>query len=911
MIAAATRAVEAAETPITVLDPQGEALVDLLRELLADVIRQHAPNVASVLEHADLANFQSPDDQVATLQASNIWLQLLNIALENCAMRERRAVETSLGPEQVQNSIHNVFSSLADKAEKTDISRLLTRLDICPTLTAHPTEAKRVTVLEIHRRIYRKLVDLETDRWTPDERARHVESLRNEIDLLWMTGELRLERPSLDQEISWGLHFFRDIIFDTVPQLYGQVERALKRQVPGAKYPVPSFFRFSSWIGGDRDGNPNVTWRTTTDAIDHSRVVVLQHYRARIAQLIHLLSISSNAVDLPPAASDRLDTLLQETGLAQTCEIRNPGEFFRQFLNAVDFKIERMEIDATDPLAYANPRLLAEDLTLLETCLSHVGSHGLAGHHLKPLRQQVQTFGFRTVSLDIRQNSTVINGVLLEILCLGDPQCANLETGTGQWAIVLRRHLNAQSLPLELPGELSPMARETVDLMKLLGRVWQGPDPNAVGAFILSMTRSAEDLLAVYALARICGLNSGGDVTAPVNLQVVPLFETIDDLRGSSTILSDLCRVPLIRRSIAAYNNSQEIMLGYSDSNKDGGFLCSTWELIKAQNKLLATAGKLGIEVRFFHGRGGSVSRGGAPTGRAIAAQPPDTINGRMRITEQGEVVSSKYANRGTALYEMEQLCSGVIAHSFRSQNHTAPQRNPDHGEALEALSGLSQVAYTKLLRHDGFLEYFQKASPVEELSLLKIGSRPAKRFGAASLDDLRAIPWVFAWSQNRHLVTGWYGIGTALQSFENIRGSDGTGLLLEMMDRSAVFRLVVDEVEKTLFQTDLDIGALYAKLNPDNPNADAILDLVKNEFERTRSWIMRLNGGQEPAARFPAFRDRIERVRGVTNQANRLQVSLLREFRALPAKSARREEITAPLLMSMNCVASGLGWTG
>ncbi|MGI9408093.1 MAG: phosphoenolpyruvate carboxylase, partial [Hyphomicrobiaceae bacterium] len=768
--------------------------------------------------------------------------------------------------------------------------------------------------LEIHRRIYRKLVDLEIQRWTPRERQKHISELRNEIDLLWMTGELRLERPSLDQEVAWGLHFFRDILFDTTPQLYDLLEQATDRHFPDERIEVAPFFRFSSWIGGDRDGNPNVTCSVTRNTLAENRAAAIDHYRSKIRNLLHILSISASAVDVPEILTSRLNGLLAEAGGRETIVGRNPGEIFRQFLSVIDAKLNATinpaaDSDGAPGWAYRSSRALADDLRIIEVALGCLHARDLASSQVRPLRWQVETFGFRTVSLDIRQNSTVINRVAGELLNADREQ--NEQPGPLQWSAALRRHLNAQSSPPEISDSLSEEAEETVNLFRLIGDAETGDDPKAIGAFILSMTTSADDLLAVYLLARVAGLHVGGDETAPLALRVVPLFETIDDLRRAPQILEDFLSVPLVQRTIRGQHNTLEIMLGYSDSNKDGGFLCSTWELIKAQKKLVSTARSLGINIRFFHGRGGSVSRGGAPTGRAIAAQPDDTIKGRMRLTEQGEVVSSKYANRGTALYQMELLSASVISHSLWQPTGRRVRHAPEYDEAHEALSGLSQVAYCELLAQPGFLAYFQTASPVEELSLLKIGSRPAKRFGAAGIEDLRAIPWVFAWSQNRHLVTGWYGIGTALRSFTDVRGRDGQRLLRNMFQHSQVFRLVIDEVEKTLYQADMEIAALYASLSDNGSEANRILDMIRHEYDLTRSLVQRLTKAGDIADRFPIFRQRIDQTRDLVDKTNRWQVELLREFRAVGTDNTDREEVTVPLLMSMNCIASGLGWTG
>ncbi|MGI9463951.1 MAG: phosphoenolpyruvate carboxylase, partial [Aestuariivirgaceae bacterium] len=510
------------------------------------------------------------------------------------------------------------------------------------------------------------------------------------------------------------------------------------------------------------------------------------------------------------------------------------------------------------------------------------------------------------------QNSDVINRTVDAIWRANAASPEDVpEAGGSAWSARLRSELDAQNQSVPDLDGLSDEAGETTDLFRLLAQTVGGSDPRAIGAFILSMTRSADDLLAVYVLGKYAGLVSGTDGSGEVMLPIVPLFETIDDLRRAPAILREVFTVPLVRRGIRAQGRVQEVMLGYSDSNKDGGFLCSAWELIKAQKRIVEAAGKDGVDIRFFHGRGGSVSRGGAPTGRAIAAQPAETVGGRMRITEQGEVVSSKYANRGTALYHLELLTCSVLAHTLKSPSERELKRNPEFEEVFEALSGMSEAAYRTLLNSPGFIDYFQAASPVNELALLNIGSRPAKRFGLSGLEDLRAIPWVFAWSQNRHLITGWYGLGTALQSFVAVRGAAGTKLLRRMFKRSREFRLVINEVEKMLYQADMEIAAAYAGLVADQKVRDEILSMIRTEHERSCDAVQKITQSDDLAARFPAFRQRVQDVRPYIDQVNRLQVELLAEFRAGAPGDADQDTVTRPLLMSMNCIAAGMGWTG
>ncbi|WP_027256622.1 phosphoenolpyruvate carboxylase [Leisingera aquimarina] len=862
-----------------------------LHALWLDVLRKRAPEVA------ERATGESPwdlsDGQPATayMQAFNIWFQLLKIVEENAAMRDRRMAETQDGPEVVEGSFARALDLAGELATPERLQEVASQFSIGPTLTAHPTEAKRVTILEIHRRIYRGLVSLEAKRWTPRERADLLEDLRSEIDLLWMTGELRRDRPSLQDEIQWGLQFFRDSLYEAVPQLFERYIAAAEPRL-GDSADAPCL-KFHSWIGGDRDGNPNVTVEATAAALTANRAAILKRYQKALTTAAERISISAAVFALPDSAAARLAGITEATPGMTDLVSRNPGEVFRQALTAILVRIKATAAEESG--AYKHLGDFVVDLTEVEEALEEIGAHRLAARYVRPIRWQADVFGFRTVTLDIRQNSTVTTETLTEIWSRSGQVP---EFGSAEWSARLRSELGSASLPYMMPDELSPQSGELLKLLRLMRDAGAGEDPHAMGPFILSMTRSTDDLLGVYLLARYAGF--GAEKAA---LKVVPLFETIGDLRAAPGILDGLLDVPFARRSLKSGDNRIEVMLGYSDSNKDGGFLCSTWELEKAQRLITRALAAHRMKPVFFHGRGGSVSRGGAPAKRAIAAQPAGTIAGQMRITEQGEVVSSKYANRGTALHQLELMASSVLRHSL--QDGTPPV-NPEHDDAFEALAGMSQAAYSNLLSAPGFLDYFQQASPVEELAMLKIGSRPARRFGAGSLDDLRAIPWVFAWSQNRHMITGWYGFGSAVASFRKFRGARGEAVLQDMFRNSPLFRLVVDEVEKTLLQSDMDIAADYASLVQNAEIRERIFGTIRKEYQLAREAILFLTGDSSLANRFPRLRARFGRVETMLREIHKTQVRLLREERA-----EKPSTVPVPLMQSMNCVAAGLGWTG
>jgi phosphoenolpyruvate carboxylase len=890
-------------------------VVELLSVLLLELVRLRQPDIEPILRgEGDVASL-SPDVVARALQVQGIWFQLLSIAEQNAAMRRRRQIEAERGHEQLRGTFENVISSAADAGiPAQEIRKVLEQLRVRPVITAHPTEAKRVTVLERHRRIYRRLVELESPRWTPRERQALVAGLRNDIELLWLTGELRLAKPTVPQEVYWGLHFFNETLFEAVPDLMEKFERALEEYYPGESFLVPAFFQFGSWIGGDRDGNPFVTNEVTRTTLLENRLTGVRRYHRRLGELVRAMSITERAIPMSDRFRQALERELAATGEAEGIASRNPGEVFRQYLATMLRRLEVM-IRATergeslvDPAGYASADALIADLKLLETELLDAGRRELAEALVRPVRREVEAFRFSTVRLDVRENTTKLNAALRALHAAsaggeapGDPEA---------WRAWIANELARQLTPGAPMPVLPKDSAETLGMFALVRQLREEIDREAFGSFVLSMTRSVSDVLGAYLLAKTAGLFADTSGVESSTLPIVPLFETIDDLQRAPAIMKELLNVPLVRRSVRAQGGVHEVMIGYSDSNKDGGFLASNWELYKAQIKLTRVGREAGIPIAFFHGRGGSVSRGGAPTGRAIAAQPAGSIGGRLRITEQGEVVSFKYANRGTAQYQIELLAASVVEHTLKSEREEALVPTAEGDEAMEALSGAAMAAYRRLIDDPNLLPYYQAASPLEELTLLNMGSRPARRFGAQSLSDLRAIPWVFAWSQNRHFVPGWYGVGSGILTFLQVRGQRGSALLDRMFSDSRLFRLIVDEVEKTLSYVDLDLARQYAELVPDPAVRDAIFPMIEEEYHRTVEAVLRISGAHQLAERFPRFRRKLGRRLPTLNQVSRQQIELLRRFRESGGDRTQEEQLSA-LLLSINAIAAGFGATG
>jgi phosphoenolpyruvate carboxylase len=885
----------------------------LLFDLLVAVVQRYEPQVAAVLREERTTADMPAVLLARTLQAQGIWFQLLAIAEQNRDMRNRREVERERGYEKLRGTFAGVFASAAAAGiTGAQIREALSGLRVRPVITAHPTEAKRVTVLERHRRIYLRLLDLESPRWTDRERQELIRAMGDEIELLWLTGELKLAKPTVAQEVAWGLYFFNENLFDVVPQLFAKVESAFAKQFPDEPFDVPLFFQFGSWIGGDRDGNPYVTSEVTRRTLWETRLASLRRYRIRLLDLVRNLSIEDHALTIPDAFRNAVAEAIQATPDGEALAARNRGEIFRQFLGCMLARIDvtinyaEREEPAPEGAGYLNADRLMDDIDLMRAALAAGGAQRLSDALLLPLRREVGVFRFSTVRLDVRESSMRVNQTLAAMFRARNDGADPPPPESVQWKHWLLSELGTPRSAPHRYESLPPDAAETLATFRTIARMREEIDREAFGALILSMTRSAADILGVYLMAKEGGLFSDAAAVERCTLPIVPLLETIPDLRRAAAILKELLAVPLVQRSLHVQRRIQEVMIGYSDSNKDGGYLTAHWELAKAQSSLTRLGREHGVTIAFFHGRGGSVSRGGAPTGRAIAASPAGSIRGQFRVTEQGEVVSFKYANRGTAAYQIELLGASVVEHALISEREAALIPVHEFHEAMEALSGTAWSAYRKLMELPTMLAYLQDSSPLEELSLLNIGSRPARRSQAKTLADLRAIPWVFAWTQNRHMLSGWFGVGSGIKAFLDVRKERGLELLKRMFREARLFRLILDDVERTLLQVDLSIAAEYAGLVEDAAVREPIFARIAEEYQLTCEMIVRISGDSAIAERFPQFRRRLARRLKTINEVSREQVQLLRAHRAESS-----EEVRTALLMSINCAAAGLGATG
>ena len=905
----------------TIIDPAAShenKLVSLLHKQLLSVLRIRQPDIEAFFEGQKDIRDSTGSQVLYILEAYGIWFQLLSIAEQNTTVQRRRQIEKEYGRERVPGTFAYTFSTAAQHdIPAEELQKVLENSLICPVITAHPTEAKRVTVLEIHRRIYILLKQLELTRWTPQEREDLTLELRNEIDLLWLTGEIRLEKPTVAQEVTWGLHFFTESLFDGVMKFYSELDRALRQTYPHFEFDVPPLFRFGTWIGGDRDGNPHVNTEVTAFAIHEGAKTCLKRYRQELIKVGAKLSIASHSVRVPEDFIEALKQKLELLGKVESLSKRYPGEIYRQYLSCmlrrIDATLEHIDNPAKSTIAYHNAADLSDDLQTLELGLNDSRCEHLSTSNVSPLRHMVNTFGFRTASLDLRENTTVTNGVLAEIwqACYQKTHFDVPDSKSDEWKEWITSELMQPLRVIPNIDVLSEQAQATLAMLEQVKHYRSKLDPNTFGPFILSTTQTSADVLGVYLLAKYVGLFTDADGLEACRILVVPLLESFEDLKNGPAILNELLAHGFIRRTIRKHGGSQEIMVGYSDSNKDGGFLTSNWVISQAQTLIRETGSKHKIPISFFHGRGGSVSRGGAPSGRAIAAQPAGTINGRMRVTEQGEVVSYKYANRGFAEEQMEILASSALTHTLMSGKDLAYQTNAELDEVMEALSGTAYVTYRKFIETPGLMEFYQQASPVEELTLMKIGSRPSRRFGASTLEDLRAIPWVFAWTQNRILVPGWYGVGSSFEQLIGIRGELGKELLQELYNKHPLFRLILDSVEKTLLLVDMEVAEKYSELVTNSHYSRTIFSDIRSEYVRTMKMILQVTGEERLCDRFPNFKRHFNRRLNSLNQVGIEQAELVKTFRDDQSSVEDRQDVLVSLLLSINCVAAGIGSTG
>jgi phosphoenolpyruvate carboxylase len=860
----------------------------------------------------------------AAAQAQSIAFQLLNLAEENAAAQHQRAAETSDGLAAVTGGWGRALEQLKERGMSgAQIAAALPLIRVEAVLTAHPTEAKRATTLGCHRELYLLLVKSENQMWTPLERRLIREEIKGVLERLWRAGEILIQKPGVTAELRNVVHYLREVFPNALPVLDARLRAAWEESgFDPAELDAPERLprlAFGDWVGGDRDGHPFVTAEVTAGTLRELRSQALALLHQRLMNVAARLSLSELLQEPPAELLQYVARLSQQLGArGEQAVRRNPQEPWRQLTNLIVAQLPPS--DGTDAPAasacYKSPAALLADLRFLRESLLKAGATRLAHMELEPVMRVVETFGFHLAALDVRENSrthdTAISQ-LLEAAALPDTNFA--EWDEAQRLAFLDRELLTPR-PFAQPHATLPREAEGVrSCYRVLAAHLKTNGPGGLGSLIVSMTRNVSDLLAVYLLAREAGLAIGTPDGLACQLPVVPLFETLGDLRRSAAILDRFLMHPFTRRSLdhqRAVQGSaalvQQVMIGYSDSNKDGGIFASHWRLYRAQEELAQVGAKHGVSIRFFHGRGGTISRGAGPTHRFLSALPPSARSGDFRITEQGETIAQKYANHITAVHNLELLLAGVTGTSLGSNaHHDVPH---ELQPVMDRLTETSRSAYEALLQTDGFLTFFRQATPIDVIESSRIGSRPSRRSGQPSLADLRAIPWVFSWSQARFYLPSWYAVGSALEELLE-RDAPAFEALCRHAPTWPPLRYLLMNVSTSVLQANLALMREYAQLVDDEEIRERVFRVIETEFDRTRRMVEKVFGA-DLLARRPRLSRVLQLRQPGLERLHRRQIELLRQWRSHErTDDAARDPAFIELLVTVNAIASGLRTTG
>ena len=856
------------------------------------------------------------------VQAYSIAFQLLNMVEENASAQSKRLREDKHGLASDPGSWGRALRALAD-AGLTDkqIAKRLNRMRVEPVLTAHPTEAKRATVLEIHREIYKLLVRRENNMWTAAEQRAIREEIKVALERLWRTGEFYHQKPDVQSELRNINYFLSKVFPDAVVSMDLRLRQAWEEagfDPDRVEHPdsLPQVV-LGTWVGGDRDGHPLVTAEVTTRALNLFRSTAIAICNERLETLGQRLSLGDHLQEPPAVFIRQVEKHAAAHGEAGEAAIkRNVGETWRQYVNLIHLRLPN-PVGALGHGQHPTPEGVIADLLFLRDTLIEVGAGRIARAELDPLLRFLRTFGFHMAVLDIRQNSAFHDKAIGQLLAATGQADAHF----AQWDESRRLGFLDSELRSTRPfmreqASIGPEADAVVACHRALATHIDHYGSAGLGSLIVSMTRSVSDLLSVYLLAREAGLTAGGSDDAYCLLPVVPLFETIGDLERSTGIMDAFLSHPMTQRTLKARRDAgltdgltQQVMIGYSDSNKDGGILASLWNLYRAQQNLAAVGEKHGVRIVFFHGRGGTISRGAGPTHRFIDALPQGSIQGEMRVTEQGESITQKYANHITAVNNLELLTAGVTQNTFL--HDVAVRSEAAQAKVMDRLAEFSREAYQDLITTPRFIDFFRQATPIDVIEASRIGSRPSRRTGAASLEDLRAIPWVFAWSQARFYLSGWYGVGSALARLKE-EDPKGFEVIRKNYDDWPPLRYMLKNASTSVLASNRSMMKLYGGLVTDKKLRGLFLNRILAEHGLARKMLDELSGSKLSEGR-PRLRKVIALREEAIDLLHEQQVALLKDWRKKVADGDRKEaEALLPqMLLSLNAIAAGLQATG
>ncbi len=921
-------------------DAQLRSSVKLLGKLLGNIIKTHAGTEVFVAVEKlrkgfiNLRKNNSPTkhDQLIRYIERLDRKTLKNVirsfskyfALVNCAEEAYQHINRTDRLKSGFDSWEGSFDQTLRDCKSSDIDdeklqELINSLHYVPVFTAHPTEARRRSKLEAMRRIFNTILELQVYKGQSIKREELIEELQAEILILWRTDEVRLKKPTVIDEVENGLYYFRTSLFKAIPEVYRDLEKAIKRVYHTDKIKVPSFIRFGSWIGGDRDGNPFVTPDITREAVYMHAETALHEYMRRAQKLSTLLTHSSELTNLSKEFTE--SCLSDEKYLASA--FKDTTQDFSKEPYRRKFKIIRYRLDQRlknifklktnqEPNAehaYESESELLKDLYLIKNSLLSDNDDILSDHGLNDFIRLVETFGFYLVNLDIREESTNHSNAISDILKVS--QSVDYSALDEKLKIsILEKFIQSEVSKDDIYEKLSNESKKVLDVFSVMSKLREEISVNAFGNYVISMTHHASHVFEVLALAKLCGLVYKENDKLVSSVQVTPLFETIDDLTRIEEILEDLFSNKTYMSLISDYKKTklQEVMLGYSDSCKDGGILSSSWSLYKAQQQVLEISRKYKIECQLFHGRGGTVGRGGGPTHNAILAQPNETVRGMIKITEQGEVLSYKYTVPQSASYELELATSGLIKASKHLVIDDIVCRN-NFEVLMSEMSKSGEKKYRDLTDDKpGIMDYFYEATPVQELAELNIGSRPSHRKKTQrSKYSIRAIPWVFGWSLSRHTLPAWYGLGAALS---NIVSQDPSNMskLKSMYSDWPFFRVLLDNIQMALAKSDLGIARDYSLLVENKEAAVEIIDDIEKEFKSTVSSVLEVVESNNLLSENTKLSLSLSRRQPYLDPLNYIQVMLLKAHRKVDGEDTVNFD---PLLRTIHAIAIGMRNTG
>ncbi len=904
----------------------GRILGDTLREQegeeafqLIESVRRAAVRFRKTQDERDkealeeMLDALTPSETLVVVRAFSYFSQLSNIAEDvHRNRRHRMHMQSDSTPEV--GSLTLALKRMAEKKlDKNLIQEFLNDALVSPVLTAHPTEVQRKSILDCQL-IIADLID-SRDRvdMSPEELADNEEALRRFIMILWESRMLRTIKPNVHDEIKNGLSFYDYTFLKEVPDVYSRLERRLK-EMYGDDLDIPSFFRIGSWIGGDRDGNPYVTYDVTYDAVKAHSKVAFEHYLTETHLLGMRLSQSADLIRV----SDELKALAAELRGAEAASIRE-DELYRRALTLIYSRLAATAKKLGHEIAFLHPvdasattydsyRDFIADLDILIDSLRGHKAYVLANGRIANLRRAADVFGFHLAPLDMRQHSGVHEQLIKELISVADPKAVDYLSLSEDQRIEVLLGLLKAGKPL-MVDDLSQYTEQTegeLRMMQTAATVHQQFGPAALPNHIISQTDSISDVLELAVMLQQVGLVEGGD-NPVLHMNLIPLFETIGDLQASAEIMDKMFAIPYYRQMVASRSNAQEVMLGYSDSNKDGGYVTSNWELYKAELDLVKVFDKYGIELRLFHGRGGTVGRGGGPSYQGILAQPPGSVNGQVRVTEQGEVISSKYSNPDIGRRNLESMIAATMEATLL-HHHGADSSMPEYHRIMERLSLDAFNAYRKLVYETpGFADYFFTSTPIGEIAKLNIGSRPSSRKALGKIEDLRAIPWVFSWGLTRVFIPGWYGFGTAVKNYIEQEGEAGLAILRMMYQRWSFFSALLSNMDMVLSKSDMGIASAYAELVKDEPLRETVFGSIEQEWNTTIQMLFKVTDNHSLCQDNPSLARGLLTRMPYIDPLNHLQVSLLHRHRA----GDTDERVRRGIHLTINGIASGLRRSG